>query len=209
MTKTITLAQGNGGEENRALISEIFFRYLKNDTLEQAEDAAILELRGKKGEAKEGGSRIAFTTDSFTVSPIFFPGGDIGKLAVCGTCNDLAMMGAQPKHLSLAVMAEEGFAVRDLERIVRSGRIRSDRLRRAFLSALICVGVGVAIWVVWWAGLILAGIGAYHLAEPAIPARLRRVAPLLANGLAVLLVDLLVITFYSPLTMWLAGLVAK
>jgi len=112
MQKTITLAQGNGGEENRQLISELFFRHLKNETLERAEDAAVLEASG----------RIAFTTDSFTVSPVFFNGGDIGKLSVCGTCNDLAMMGARPRHLTLAVMVEEGFATRDLEKIVRSIR---------------------------------------------------------------------------------------
>ncbi|WP_457598434.1 hydrogenase expression/formation protein HypE [Hydrogenimonas sp.] len=107
--KTVTLAQGNGGEENRALISELFFRHLKNDTLQKAEDAAIID-----------DGRLAFTTDSFTVSPIFFAGGDIGKLAVCGTCNDLAMMGAQPKYLTLSVILEEGFETRSLERIVRS-----------------------------------------------------------------------------------------
>ena len=121
MTKTITLAQGNGGEENRALISELFFRHLKNETLERAEDAALVEL------GIEGEGRVAFTTDSFTVTPLFFPGGDIGKLAVCGTCNDLAMMGARPRYLSLAVMVEEGFATRDLERIVRSMKKELER----------------------------------------------------------------------------------
>jgi len=110
MTKTITLAQGNGGEENRQLISELFFRHLKNETLERVEDAAILSVSQK----------VAMTTDSFTVSPVFFPGGDIGKLSVCGTCNDLAMMGAAPRYLTLAVMVEEGFKTRELEKIVRS-----------------------------------------------------------------------------------------
>ncbi|WP_456322942.1 hydrogenase expression/formation protein HypE [Hydrogenimonas sp.] len=110
MTRTITLAQGNGGEENRALISGLFFRYLGNEILERAEDAAVLQTEKK----------MAMTTDSFTVSPIFFSGGDIGKLSVCGTCNDLAMMGAQPKYLTFAVMVEEGFETRKLEKIVRS-----------------------------------------------------------------------------------------
>ena len=109
MSRTITLAQGNGGEENRALVSDLFFRHLKNETLQKAEDAAIID-----------NGRLAFTTDSFTVSPIFFAGGDIGKLSVCGTCNDLAMMGAQPRYLTLSVMVEEGFETRMLERIVRS-----------------------------------------------------------------------------------------
>ena len=109
MTKTITLAQGNGGEENNELISKVFYKVFKNDILEQSEDAAIIH----NGE-------LAFSTDSFTVSPLFFAGGDIGKLAVCGTCNDLSMMGAKPKYLTCSVIIEEGFETRELERIVRS-----------------------------------------------------------------------------------------
>ncbi len=110
MNKTITIAHGNGGVENQELISKIFYKYFKNDILERSEDAAVLEL----------GSKMAMTTDSFTVSPLFFPGGDIGKLAICGTCNDLAMMGAKPKYLTCSVIIEEGFLVRELEKIVRS-----------------------------------------------------------------------------------------
>jgi hydrogenase expression/formation protein HypE len=109
MTKTITLAQGNGGQENNELISKVFYKAFANEILEKSEDAAIIH-----------GGELAFSTDSFTVSPLFFPGADIGKLAVCGTCNDLAMMGAQPKYLTCSVIIEEGFAVRDLEKIVRS-----------------------------------------------------------------------------------------
>ena len=109
MTKTITLAQGNGGEENAELISKIFYRQFKNDILAKSEDAAIID-----------GGRLAFTTDSFTVSPIFFDGGDIGKLSICGTCNDLAMMGAKPTYMTCAVIVEEGFAIEDLETIVAS-----------------------------------------------------------------------------------------
>ncbi len=110
MKKTITLAHGNGGAENHALIKEVFWRHLSNEILDQGEDAASLEAL----------KRPAFTTDSFTVTPLFFPGGDIGKLSVCGTCNDLAMMGAKPRYLSLSVVIEEGFEVRHLEKIVRS-----------------------------------------------------------------------------------------
>ncbi|WP_345993220.1 hydrogenase expression/formation protein HypE [Sulfurimonas sp. HSL-1716] len=109
MTKNITLAHGNGGEENNELISKVFYKAFENDILSKSEDAAVIH----NGE-------LAFSTDSFTVSPIFFPGGDIGKLAVCGTCNDLAMMGAKPKYLTCSVIIEEGFAIRDLEKIVRS-----------------------------------------------------------------------------------------
>jgi len=109
MTKTVTIAHGNGGEENNELIKKIFYKHFENEILARSEDAAVIE---------EG--RLAFTTDSFTVSPLFFPGGDIGKLAVCGTCNDLAMMGAKPKYMTCSVIIEEGFSTRELEKIVKS-----------------------------------------------------------------------------------------
>lgn len=109
MTKTVTLAQGNGGAENAQLISKIFYKQFKNEILEKSEDAAIID-----------NGRLAFTTDSFTVSPIFFDGGDIGKLSICGTCNDLAMMGAKPTYMTCAVIVEEGFSIEELETIVAS-----------------------------------------------------------------------------------------
>ncbi len=109
MNKQITLAMGNGGEENNELISKVFYKAFKNDILEKSEDAAVIHA-----------GELAFSTDSFTVSPLFFPGGDIGKLAICGTCNDLAMMGAKPKYLTCSVIIEEGFSTRELEKIVRS-----------------------------------------------------------------------------------------
>jgi len=109
MTKTITLAHGNGGEENNELIKKIFYKHFENEILSKSEDAAVIE-----------DGKLAFTTDSFTVSPLFFPGGDIGKLAVCGTCNDLAMMGAKPKYMTCSVIIEEGFSTRELEKIVKS-----------------------------------------------------------------------------------------
>lgn len=109
MDKTITLAHGNGGEENNELISKIFFKAFKNEILEKSEDAAVIQ-----------DGTLAFSTDSFTVSPIIFPGANIGKLAVCGTCNDLAMMGAKPKYLTCSVILEEGFEIKTLEQIVKS-----------------------------------------------------------------------------------------
>jgi len=109
INKQITLAMGNGGEENNELISKVFYKAFKNDILEKSEDAAVIH----DGE-------LAFSTDSFTVSPLFFPGGDIGKLAICGTCNDLAMMGAKPKYLTCSVIIEEGFSMDELEKIVSS-----------------------------------------------------------------------------------------
>ena len=111
MKKSIPLAAGNGGEENSELISKVFYKYFKNDILVKSEDAAVLNIAPGK---------IAMSTDSFTVTPLFFPGGDIGKLSICGTCNDLAMMGAKPKYLTVGFIIEEGFDLRELERIVRS-----------------------------------------------------------------------------------------
>ena len=110
MEKRITLAYGGGGEETNKLIKELFYENFKNDILLKAEDAAVINLNGK----------TAFTTDSFTVEPIFFNGGNIGKLSVAGTCNDLAMMGAEPKYLSISFIIEEGFLFSDLEKIVKS-----------------------------------------------------------------------------------------
>lgn len=109
MTTNITLAHGNGGQENSELITKIFYKAFRNEILAKSEDAAVLE---------EG--TLAMSTDSFTVSPIEFPGADIGKLSICGTCNDLAMMGAQPKYLTCSVIIEEGFEVETLKRVVNS-----------------------------------------------------------------------------------------
>ncbi len=108
--KTIELSHGGGGEETNSLIHNLFYHYFSNDILIKAEDAAVLQVEKK----------IAFTTDSYTVSPIFFKGGDIGKIAVAGTVNDLSMMGARPLYLSAAFMIEEGMAYDELEQVVKS-----------------------------------------------------------------------------------------
>ena len=107
----ITIGHGSGGKMTHDLINDVFFKYLGNDILEQADDSAIVELKGGK---------TAFTTDSFVVNPVFFPGGDIGKLAVCGTVNDLAVNGANPEYLTCSFIIEEGFLMEDLEKIVKS-----------------------------------------------------------------------------------------
>ncbi len=107
--KSITLAHGNGGQENNELISKVFYKAFKNEILEKSEDASIIE-----------DGKLAFSTDSFTVSPLFFNGANIGKLAICGTCNDLAMMGAKPKYLTCSFIIEEGFSFEELEVIVNS-----------------------------------------------------------------------------------------
>ncbi|QSX28508.1 hydrogenase expression/formation protein HypE [Shewanella cyperi] len=108
--KQIQLAHGGGGLEMAKLIRELFFTAFDNPILAAEEDAAVLNLSGP----------CAFTTDSFTVSPLFFAGGDIGKLAIAGTVNDLAMMGAEPQYLSLALVIEEGFELAKLRTIIQS-----------------------------------------------------------------------------------------
>uniref|UniRef100_UPI0040470F13 hydrogenase expression/formation protein HypE n=1 Tax=Aliarcobacter sp. TaxID=2321116 RepID=UPI0040470F13 len=109
MTNIVTLACGNGGAENNELITKVFYKAFKNEILEKSEDAAVIQ-----------NGTLAFSTDSFTVSPLFFNGADIGKLSICGTCNDLAMMGAKPKYLTCSVIIEEGFEIEQLEIIVNS-----------------------------------------------------------------------------------------
>jgi hydrogenase expression/formation protein HypE len=109
--KLITLAHGAGGKATQSLIEAIFLDAFRNPLLEPLEDAATVTA---------GNARLAFTTDSYVVSPLFFPGGNIGDLAVNGTVNDLAVSGARPAHLSAGFILEEGFPVEDLRRIVAS-----------------------------------------------------------------------------------------
>ncbi len=110
MEEKISLAHGGGGEETQKLIKELFIKNFKNPILEKMEDSALLEVKGK----------IAYTTDGFTVKPYFFNGGDIGKLAVAGTVNDLAVSGARPLYMTVSFILEEGFPLEDLKRIVKS-----------------------------------------------------------------------------------------
>ena len=109
MEDKILLAHGSGGKLMHDLIRS-FIPHLTNPILDRMDDSAVFDISGK----------LAFTTDSYTVNPIFFPGGDIGKLAVCGTVNDLSMSGARPLYLSLAFIIEEGLTVADLKKIVAS-----------------------------------------------------------------------------------------
>lgn len=109
----ILLGHGGGGTLTRRLISSVFGARFSNPRLDERHDGAVLEL---------GGVRVAFTTDSFVVKPLFFPGGDVGKLAVHGTVNDLAMCGARPAYLSAAFILEEGLPRETLERVAESMR---------------------------------------------------------------------------------------
>src|SRR3989339_1557216 len=106
-SEKILLAHGSGGRLSHDLIRKQLVKTFSNPVLNKLDDSAVFELHG----------RIAFTTDSYVVSPIFFPGGDIGKLAVCGTVNDLSMSGAVPMYLALSLILEEGFPLTDFETI--------------------------------------------------------------------------------------------
>jgi len=110
MDDRILLAHGSGGKLSHELVEKKFLPFLSNPALNTLDDSAIFEASG----------RLAFTTDGYVVNPIFFPGGDIGKLAVCGTVNDLAMSGARPLYLSLSAIIEEGLLLSELEQIVQS-----------------------------------------------------------------------------------------
>ncbi len=107
MSKTVTLAHGAGGRQTSELIDQVFKAHFANPDL-TSDDAAVLSVEGGK---------LAFTTDGFIVSPSEFPGGNIGKLSICGTVNDLACMGAKPLYLSCAFVIEEGFPMEKLESI--------------------------------------------------------------------------------------------
>lgn len=111
MSDKILLSHGSGGKQTNKLISDLFIKYFNNSIINEMNDAAQLTLEG---------NRIAFTTDSFVVNPIFFNGGNIGKLAICGTVNDIAVSGAKPLFLSSAFIIEEGFEITKLEEIVKA-----------------------------------------------------------------------------------------
>ena len=117
MEEIITLDYGSGGKKTARLIEELLVPAFSNPALDSLGDGAIIE----------GNGQLAFSTDSFVVDPIFFPGGDIGKLAVCGTVNDLAVCGAEPKYLSCALIIEEGLPMECLKRVVESIRLAAEK----------------------------------------------------------------------------------
>jgi hydrogenase expression/formation protein HypE len=121
----ILLSHGSGGQMTHELFKNLLLPAFANPMLNTLDDAAVIETVG----------RLAFSTDSFVVQPIFFPGGDIGKLAVCGTVNDLSMMGAVPKFLSVALIIEEGLLLDDLRKIV-------DSMKRASQEAGVNIVTG-------------------------------------------------------------------
>ncbi len=121
----VRLGHGSGGLLTSKLIHEVILKYFDNDVLNRLEDAAELPAAKQK---------LAFTTDSYVVDPIFFPGGDIGKLAICGTINDLAMKGATPRFISFALIIEEGLEFSVLEKILKS----ASRTARSARVDVVC-----------------------------------------------------------------------
>jgi len=125
-TDTVLLAHGSGGRMSHRLVEEYFLPAFANPALNLLEDSSLVDA---------GGVRVAMTTDSYVVDPLFFPGGDIGRLAVCGTVNDLAVSGARPLALTAGFILEEGFPLADLRRIL-------DSMRAAALEAGVAVVAG-------------------------------------------------------------------
>jgi hydrogenase expression/formation protein HypE len=125
-TQQVVLGHGSGGRLTRALIEKYFYPPLANPDLLRGDDSAVLK--------SPGGGRFALTTDSHIVAPLFFPGGDIGRLAVCGTVNDLAMVGAQPRWLTAGFILEEGLPLETLERVVASMRQAADEAGVAIVA---------------------------------------------------------------------------
>jgi len=166
----ILLAHGGGGRMTRDLVERLFVPAFRNDVLAALHDSAVFDAPG---------ARLAFTTDSFVVRPTFFPGGDVGTLAVCGTVNDLAMSGARPLFLSLGFILEEGLAVDDLGRVVAS-------IQRAAREAGVAVVAGDTKVVERGKGdgiyITSSGIGAVIAREPVEPGRVRPGDAVLVSG---------------------------
>ena len=161
MDERITLAHGAGGKKTNELIEGLFKKYLSNPDM-TADDAAVLALNS---------GRIAVSTDGFIVSPAFFPGGNIGKLSVCGTVNDLACMGAEPLYITVAAVIEEGFAVSDLEKIVESmGKTAAEAGVRVVCGDTKVAGKGQADGIfITTTGIGLMPEGTYPAGNKAAP----------------------------------------
>jgi len=149
----VLLAHGGGGRLTQRLIEQLFVPSFDNSLLRELHDGAVLDVGGKK---------LAFSTDSFVVKPLFFPGGDIGSLAVHGTVNDLAMCGARPLALSAALILEEGLPMEDLRRIVASMRDAATRVGVSIVTGdtkVVDRGKGDGVFInVTGVGLVRDGI---------------------------------------------------
>jgi hydrogenase expression/formation protein HypE len=166
----ILMAHGGGGTLMHRLLAQVFYPAFANAILDQQGDGAILSL---------GGSRLAFTTDSYVVSPLFFPGGDIGTLAVNGTVNDLAMCGARPLYLSAGFIIEEGLPVETLQRVVESMRLSAGAAHVQFVTGdtkVVEKGKGDGLFI------NTAGIGAIEHDLPIQPRSVKLGDVILLNG---------------------------
>lgn len=173
MSNVVLLAHGSGGQLTHELITSLFLRYFDNPALADLGDAGIVQLSDLRS------GRLALTTDSYVVHPLFFPGGDIGKLAVCGTVNDLAVAGAAPLYLTAGFILEEGLDLETLERIVRS---MAETARAAGVgivagdTKVVERGAADSLFI------NTAGVGSLLTEEPLSPRRLRPGDVLLING---------------------------
>lgn len=166
----ITLAHGSGGKLSQELIGEIMLPAFANPIAAAMHDAAAFAVDG---------GRMAFTTDSYVVKPLFFAGGDIGRLAVCGTVNDLAVSGARPLYLSAGFILEEGFPVADLRRIVASMRAAADEAGVAIVTGdtkVVEKGAADGIFI------NTAGVGAVIADTDIAPRRIRPGQTILLSG---------------------------
>ncbi|MGQ4609687.1 hydrogenase expression/formation protein HypE [Raoultella ornithinolytica] len=128
--KSVQLAHGSGGQAMQQLIASLFMQAFANPWLAEQEDQARLDL----AQLTAQGDRLAFSTDSYVIDPLFFPGGDIGKLAVCGTANDVAVSGALPRYLSCGFILEEGLEMATLERVVNSMALTAQAAEIAIVT---------------------------------------------------------------------------
>lgn len=168
--QVITLAHGSGGKQTSQLIEKIFLPAFSNDKLDMLHDGAVLNMPS---------NQIVFTTDSYVVQPVFFPGGDIGKLAVIGTLNDLAMCGAKPYYLSCGFIIEEGFLQSDLKRIVESMRIEAEANSVQIVTGdtkVIERQTGTNIFI------NTSGIGISMVKEPIHPHRIQKKDSIVLSG---------------------------
>ena len=166
----ILLAHGAGGKQSRDLVSEIFAKHFSNPTLDAMGDAGVVEMPSNK---------IAMTTDGYVVKPIFFPGGDIGKLAICGTVNDLAVSGAKPRYITAGFVIEEGFSLNELETIASS-------MAKAAEEAGVTIVAGdtkvVARGDCEGVFITTAGVGEIVSTEPITPDRIQPGDAVIING---------------------------
>ncbi|MBL7052216.1 MAG: hydrogenase expression/formation protein HypE [Candidatus Marinimicrobia bacterium] len=166
----VMLAHGGGGKLMKNLIEKMFIPAFSNDILETQHDSSVVEISGTK---------IAFTTDSFVVNPLFFPGGDIGSLAVNGTVNDLAMSGAKPLFLSAGFILEEGFPMIELWRIVSSMKAAAEKANVQFITGdtkVVDNGKGDGIFI------NTAGIGLVETPLEIVPKSVQSGDAILVNG---------------------------